>query len=72
MPSPNCMKGVKPYQHNNHSWWTANRRQLHFLPGFGHFLDTRKKKGLAVTRKSLIFNLILVGGAGFEPATPAV
>ena len=31
-----------------------------------------KKKGLEHEAKSFISNLILVGGAGFEPATPAV
>jgi hypothetical protein len=31
-----------------------------------------KKKGQSVTAKALISLSFLVGGAGFEPATPAV
>jgi hypothetical protein len=30
------------------------------------------KKGPSISAKSLISNYFLVGGAGFEPATPAV
>ena len=36
---------------------------------FQHFSSTRNENGARKRRKSLIF---LVGGAGFEPATPAV
>ena len=41
-------------------------------PGFPHFLPTRNEKATRGWRKSLIYILFLVGGAGFEPATPAV
>jgi hypothetical protein len=40
--------------------------------GFSYFFRTAKNKGLGVSAKPLINLLSLVGGAGFEPATPAV
>jgi hypothetical protein len=42
--------------------------QPHLLTG----THTRRKKRLGIAAKSLIFSIFLVGGAGFEPATPTV
>jgi hypothetical protein len=39
---------------------------------FGTFFGTTKKKAPGISAKCLISNRFLVGGAGFEPATPAV
>jgi hypothetical protein len=40
--------------------------------GFSYFFRTAKNKGPGVSARPLIHLQILVGGAGFEPATPAV
>jgi hypothetical protein len=45
---------------------------LVFEPAFWYFFGTTMKKGPGISAKSLISNIVLVGGAGFEPATPAV
>lgn len=50
----------------------GTHRPVSPLTTFGHFLDTTKKKGLTTNRKTLFSFTFLVGGAGFEPATPAV
>jgi hypothetical protein len=39
---------------------------------FWYFFSTANKKGPGISAKSLISNDVLVGGAGLEPATPAV
>jgi hypothetical protein len=39
---------------------------------FWYFFGTTNKKEPGIPAKSLISNDVLVGGAGFEPATPAV
>jgi hypothetical protein len=39
---------------------------------FATFFGTTNKKGPGISAKSLFSKAVLVGGAGFEPATPAV
>jgi hypothetical protein len=55
---------------SNWAKWPVATTQLRAVSG--HILDTQNKKGLAIARKSLMSLMQLVGGAGFEPATPAV
>ena len=47
-------------------------RALIWLLQFTNTHVTAKKKGLTISRKSLIQFCILVGGTGIEPVTPAV
>jgi hypothetical protein len=53
---------------------TASRTEAvaRFADHLGHFLDTAAAFVKHVRAKWLICKVVLVGGAGFEPATPAV
>jgi len=50
----------------------GERKTAQPTPPFAPLLPHLMKKGQGVSAKALIRNAILVGGAGFEPATPAV
>jgi hypothetical protein len=56
----------------NHGGAWPSRQTAFVELAFWYFFGTTNKKGPGIAAKSLISNNVLVGGAGFEPATPAV
>jgi hypothetical protein len=64
--TPTCQRDIGARK--AFAWLPNGARQI----GLWYFFGSTNKKGPGISAESLISNRILVGGAGFEPATPAV